>query len=159
MSYCDLKWNLPIRGLGYLSHLYSVTPNQSLARPELLTYWFLSHCNTLASKILFPKVRILPKGPWTSTTPEGLHGSCLYLLYFDQHYIEVKLPPLILSHYSPILITVLATLIIVYSCLIPLEEKYWVYSLNYVLNFSVYHTSQKYNSSERKKLNQVSGLP
>lgn len=32
-----------------------------------------------------------------------------------QHYIEVKLPPLILSHYSLILITVLATLIIVYS--------------------------------------------
>lgn len=69
-----------------------------------------------------------------------------------QHYIEVKLPPLILSHYSPILITVLATLIIVYSCLISLEEKVWVYSLNYVLNFSIYHTLQKYNSSERKKI-------
>lgn len=91
MSYCDMKWNLPIRGLGYLSHLHSVSSNQSHASPELLTYWFLSHCNTLASKILFPKFRILPKGPWTSvvflsTIPEGLHGSCLYLLYFDQIY-------------------------------------------------------------------------
>lgn len=69
-----------------------------------------------------------------------------------QHCIELKLPPLILSHYPPIFTTVLATLIIIYSCLIPLKEKDWVYSLNCALDFNVYYTLQtiKYNGSERK---------